>query len=153
MVVRNCDSRSYRDDVATRAKSNEVRAYRRAWHGTLSAYRLDATPSGKHLPLSFLNSSLGPFPLSTRLNSFHHSPKCPPSLDPSAHLLRGPSPRSLWLPSRTLRQLSAFRGEPGASRRALCVSYFALQRIQKDVGKLQEKGLVARTQSRSFIGA
>jgi hypothetical protein len=51
-----------------------------------------------------------------------YTPKCPPSLVPSAPSLPGSLPRSLLLPPARLRLLSVSRGEPGASPRALSVS-------------------------------
>lgn len=106
-----------------------------ARRGSLSAawrcYRhaVSESPPEKHLLVSLFHFLL--------LCLFHHPippflitpfpPKCLPSLDLSAPLLRASSPRSLSPPSAGHRPLSAFRGERGASRRALLVSRLASQ--------------------------
>lgn len=97
--------------------------------------------------LSFLDSpfpSLFHFPLLSSI-PLPYTSKWPPLLAPSAPSLPGSSPRSLSPPCAALRLLSASRGEPGASRRALLVSYPTLRGGQRCLQKLQTEELPLKT--------
>lgn len=102
-------------------KPNEVGAYQ-----SLGIVLSASTYSAGEAPLFPFLLKLSPLPYSPfPFNYFPTLPKCPPSPAPSVPLLLGPLPRSLLLLPAALRLLSASRGEPGASRKALLVSCFA----------------------------
>jgi hypothetical protein len=108
-----------------RAKSERSRSLSKSWRLLSVSTQLRRGKQALFPFLSFLNSPLSP--------SLHFLSITPPNLPeclspaPSVPLLPGPLPRSLLPLPAALRLLSASRGEPGASRRALLVSYPALQ--------------------------